>query len=203
MEAPERRTSILALVALMTMAPAATRAQHVEITPVAGFTLAGSVSDGQGNDIDLNGPSAGVVLDVAIAEQWWLTVLFSRAWSEDTVADAAGARRVTFTLDQYHVGVREELVYGRVRPYGMATLGLTRYAAGTLDADPTNLFGLSLGLGVRFFPVPWVGLRAEGRGMANFADGASALACGGGCVLFIRSDVLWLGEATVGLTFAF
>jgi hypothetical protein len=190
------------LVGLLAMAPAA-RAQHVEITPVGGFKLAGSVIDGYGSEIDLNGPSAGATVDIAIGRQLWLTLLFSRAWSEDTVEEAAGARRATFTVDTYHAGVHQEVWDGQVRPYFGATIGLTRYAAGTLDAEPEYLFGLSIGGGVKLFPVRWLGFRADARGMANFAGGSSALACGGGCVLFFAADVLWLAEATAGVTFAF
>src|SRR5512134_2142195 len=115
------QNTVLVLVALVAGAPALTRAQHVEITPFGGFKLAGAVVDGQGNDIDLNGPSAGAILDITIGDGLWLTLLFSRAWSEDTVADAAGARRATFTVDTYHAGVHQEVWEGKVRPYFGAT----------------------------------------------------------------------------------
>ena len=191
------------VLAVLLSTPPPAGAQHVEITPFAGFKLAGSVVDGQGDDLDMNGPSAGAVLDIALGKQLWLTLLFSRSWSEDTVTDQAGSRRATFTVDTYHAGVYQEVWAEKVRPFVGATAGVTRYAAGTLDAEPKYLFGLSIGGGVKLFPVRWLGVRAEGRGMANFAGGSSILACSGGCVLLFGGDVLWLGEATVGLTFAF
>jgi hypothetical protein len=197
------RQAAVVLAALLTTAPPLARAQHVELTPFGGFKLAGAVVDGRGNDVDMNGPSAGATLDIAIGDQLWLTLIFSRSWSEDTVVEGTGTRRATFTVDTYHAGVHQTVWDGTVRPYFGATVGVTRYAAGTLDSDPTYLFGLSIGGGVKIFPVRWLGFRAEGRGMANFTGGTSAVACGGGCVVFFDTDVLWLGEATAGVTFAF
>lgn len=178
-------------------------AQHVEISPFVGFKLAGEVIDASGNDIDLNGPSAGANVDIRIDDDLRLTLLFSRAWSEVALAGPSGAEKRTFTVDTYHGGVHREVQHEKVRPFFGASVGITRYDAGTLDADPECLFGVGASIGVKLLPVWWFGLRAEARGMANFAGSAGRLACGGGCVLLFSSDVLWLGEATVGVLVKF
>ena len=191
------------LLALAALTPANARAQRVEITPFAGFKAAGEVVDDRGRSIDLNGPSAGVAIDIAIHRNLWLTVLFSRAWSEVDLATTAGVEQRTFTVDTWHAGVLQEVPREKLRPFVGASIGVTRYDAGTLDADAEYLFGIALGGGVKLLLAEWIGIRAEARGMANFVSGAGALACGGGCVLVFDSDVLWLGEATIGAVLRF
>ncbi len=196
------RVSLLALSVLL-LAPVPARAQHIEVSPFVGFKLAGEVTDNNGNDIDLNGPSAGVTLDIRIDDDLRLTLLFSRAWSEVTLAGPAGTEPRTFTVDTYHGGVHREVWHEKVRPFFGASIGLTRYDAGTLDAEPEYLFGFGAGVGVKLLPVWWFGVRAEARGMANFAGSSGRIACGGGCVALIDNDILWLGEATIGAMFKF
>lgn len=194
--------TLLAL-AVVLLEPVRALAQHIEISPFVGFKLAGEVIDNNGNDVDLNGPSAGVNVDIRIDDDLRLTLLFSRAWSEVTLAGTSGTEPRTFTVDTYHGGVHREVWRDKVRPFFGASIGLTRYDAGTLDAEPEYLFGVGASIGIKLFPVWWFGLRAEARGMANFAGSSSRIACGGGCVAFFDTDVLWLGEATVGVMIKF
>lgn len=179
-------------------------AQRVEITPFGGGKLGGTVVEAGGDDFNLNGPVAGVTVDVAVGDVIKLAFWASREWSDIDRGPTAGGSRQSFTIDTYHVGALQDWTHGPVRPFVTATAGLTRYSADTIDDDVEWLFGVTLGMGLKVRPSPHVGFRAEARGTANFSDGGFGLACvSGGCLFRFDGDIHWLGEFTAGVTFAF
>lgn len=179
-------------------------AQRVEITPFGGGKLGGTVVEADGGDFNLNGPVAGVTVDVALGDVIKLAFWASREWSDIDRGHAAAPRTQSFTIDTYHVGALQDWTHGAVRPFVTATAGLTRYSADTIDDDVEWLFGVTIGMGVKVRPSPHFGFRVDARGTANFTDGGLGLVCiTGGCLFRIDADIHWLGEFTAGVTFAF
>jgi hypothetical protein len=213
------RKALFALTFLIAAVPAAaqpryhtSRSGQFEITPLAGFRLAGEFNAGNDRfddgflsaDAEIEeGEFYGAILGIPLTSNWKLELLANRQDSTFIIDEGLFGPVVELgdlTLSYYHAGLAYEWGLGQVRPFITGSLGLARFDPDFPELNAENRFSGSLGGGVKIFFSEAVGLRLEGRGYwtdLGFDDDDDR---------FDRYDSdegLYQGEASAGLIIAF
>jgi hypothetical protein len=196
------RTVLPAIAFALTCAPAAAQ---VQVTPFVGYRFGGDLYEIVAQrPLDLDGArSFGAMVDLFATRDLAVALIYSHQEPEvDVRLPGGGGARVGIPVDHWHAGATQEVDFGRVRPFGSATLGLTRFGAGD---DSEMRFSLGFGGGVKLLPARHVGVRFDARAYAVFTDGSleAGLCTPGLCVLALDVAVTWQADFTAGLVIAF
>lgn len=127
-----------------------------------------------------------------------------------TSLDAPGAtggatpRHLPLQVTHVHLG-GTNYVDARVGQgvYVLGGLGLTRFAPGLAGFDTEVRASMNLGVGYAWPVTPWLGLRAELRGVATLINSGGSFLCSGGCTVSIKGDALTQAQALLGLAFSY
>ena len=200
---------ILSFLALL-LVPALALAQRsrIEITPFAGYRLAG----------DFNAPSSdsflrlgakvdesalyGVTLGVPLNEHWRFEVTANRQSTSFTVDEGfltPETKLGDVDLTMIHAGFALEWGEGQVKPFLLASGGITRIDPKFQELSAEDRVSGSLGGGVKILLNDNLGLRLEGRGYwtdlnTRFHDRYSR---------YDSNEGLYQYEASAGLIFRF
>jgi len=196
-----------ALLAALVLAGSVGRAdaQTVQVMPFGGYRFGGDLYEEiTGTELDIDGaPAVGVVLDVPLGDGLSVTGLFSRQQARvDVPRPAAPSERVRLSIDYWQAGGTQEFGVGRVRPFLVGLLGVTRYGG---SGDSETRFSVGAGGGVVMRANRHVGLRLDGRAYAVFVDGegSTGICAPSICVIGLDVSVVWQAEFTAGLVIAF
>ncbi|HSD28906.1 MAG TPA: hypothetical protein VLL75_16520 [Vicinamibacteria bacterium] len=202
---PAQRTSLAALLALAGALPGASaRAQSVQITPFAAYAFGGSVRDaalGENRSFE-SALAYGGAVSFPVSEGWRIELLYSR---QPTSLEGGLGPPFDLTIERYLAGIQEEKGEGsRVRWFGSAWLGATRFVPWLGGFDSETKFGVGVGLGVKTFLSQNVGLRFEGRAFYTLVESEGGMACvNGNCLFVFSGSGLWQGDVSAGLILAF
>lgn len=106
-------------------------------------------------------------------------------------------------LDYFHLGGSLYFPNGNLRPYVTASLGLTQMRPGD-DYSTESRFSMGFGAGIEYQMTEAFSLFADARGYATFVNSSSSLFCDGGdCLWSISADIMWQGQANLGVKFKF
>jgi hypothetical protein len=213
----------MALLMIAGKADAQDRTGTVEITPFGGGYFGGRLYEGSNvifpRDVDVR--SAGTYgIRVGVNANRWLGIeagfATARADIEERVPSMSGHfedRIKLGTLDVKQYELNGILNFGRRRaiPYFTLGAGATtfRTRAPGVDVSEDTRFTANMGLGVKVFVNPHVGLRFEGRGRTAFVDNSPRCSDrSSSCDGYYNSDRSnrgWYtsGEVTGGITAAF
>ena len=177
----------------------------VQIAPFVGYQFGGSIfSETFDRDFSFqSGLDWGGSFDYAIGETWRFEVYYSR---QDTDLQGAGLAAAAFDVkvERLMVGFQEEKGQGSVKFFGTILGGATRFtpADGALSSD--TRFSAGLGLGVKSFFSPNVGLRLEGHAFFTSVQGGGGVFCTAGfCAFNYTGSGIWQGDVAAGLIIAF
>lgn len=177
----------------------------VQIAPFVGYQFGGSVfSPTFERTFNFeSGLDWGGTVDFAIGETWRFEVYYSR---QNTNLQSAGIADAGFDVkvERLMAGLQEEKGEGSVKFFGTILVGATRYTPvdGALSSD--TRFSAGLGLGVKTFFTPNVGLRLEGHAFYTSVQGGGGVFCTAGSCLFTYSGSgIWQGDVAAGLIIAF
>ena len=199
-----RVLSAISLVVCLVGHPSPTHAQGVEITPFGGYRFGGDFFElVTGQPVDTDGaPAVGAIVDVPLGNGLQVEGLFTHQDTHVTVQPTpfGPSARWRVSVDHFQGGALQEYSEGRVRPFAIGTLGLTRYAGG---GDSEMRFTLGAGGGVKLFPTARVGVRLNGQVSATFvyADARVAACSPGICFFGLDADIVWQIEFSTGLIF--
>jgi hypothetical protein len=219
--------AVLSLLGTLLLHPAQTRAQwatdppppptvestkppgraRVEITPVAGYQFGGGMS-GEGGEISI--PSAfmyGAMIDVWVRPDGQAEFLYTR---QETSLEYDPSNVVggpidlgEMTVHEFQVGGTADMGPGRIKPYALATLGVTWFQPAGDLSDESRLAG-TLGAGLRAPLNDRFGLRVEGRWIINWFHSSGTIFCGpGGCLIEASGDIMSQGAVSGGLSIGF
>jgi hypothetical protein len=195
------------ILALSLCAPSEGTALSLEVTPSIGYRLGGEFEDETtGETVDLDeAPSYGLILSLNLDENSQFELLWSH--QETSLEDDAlfsGDTILDLDVDYIHFGGTYIVDGEVVRPFVVASMGVTHMNPEQGGFDSETRFSAALGGGIRFFFTRHVGLRLEGRGFATFMDSDSAVFCRDfACVIHVKGSVLWQFGAQAGLIVAF
>ncbi|RTR40872.1 porin family protein [Shewanella canadensis] len=106
-------------------------------------------------------------------------------------------------VDYFHLGGSLFFPNGNFKPYVTASLGLTQMRPGD-NYSTESRFSMGFGAGIEYQMTDAFSLFADARGYATFVNSSSALFCdGGNCLWSISSDIMWQGQANLGVKLKF
>ena len=184
----------------------ATQPHRFEITPYAAYSWTFA------RDF-YYGPTLGR-LDVSDSGVWGIALdynmpykpgsqielLYSRQDSdlefEGASLGAAGRRSADLSVEYWHIGGLYGQRRGQVFPFGVLTLGGTRFASKDFNEDIWK-FSIIFGFGAKLYAGERFGLRIQGRFPFSIMSGGGAVGCGsGGCYTSVGGT--GLGQFDVG-----
>lgn len=205
------RIATMTLLCLTLFASIASAA--IEITPMAGYRVGGSLDLKELNEdgtetvttIDfVDGSSRAIAINLNIQDDKQIELFWSHKKSELGERDAA--EKIDLDIDYIHIG--GTVLYPQhdfpLVPYIVGGLGATIFSPESDDLESETRFSLSLGGGLRYFPLEHIGLRAEGRAYGTFFSDNSALFCrNGNCKVYMDGDAIFQFEGLAGLIVRF
>jgi hypothetical protein len=88
-----------------------------------------------------------------------------------------------------------------VRPFLTASVGMTRITAA---GESYNRFAFGIGGGVKWFPLEWFGIRAQGQWLPTLIDPEiKAFICAGGCAVTVGGKLAHQATISLGPIFSF
>lgn len=182
-------------------------AQGVEVWPFAAYRFWGSIPVEEGrlqlpSSLSLGGVVSyrawdGATVEILYAQQRTELQLRRPGSFVSTVSD--------ITVRYLHAGARYGSRESSTRPYLVFTVGVTHLDP--LEGHRAQAWGLSgsTGAGVAFPPARPVAVRLEGRLWVTALGGPDELFCasGSGCFVSVSSPLLWQGQLSAGIQFAF
>lgn len=203
------RSSLLALVAILCVAPTALEAQGFQVTPFGGGRFFGGLTDYTGASIDVNDSfSFGGFLTFMQSPAMGYELGYSRQDSDATLSRPfQGRERFDVKVDQWTFGVQRHFPRPgqALTPFGGGILGLTHMYSSDGDESETK-FMLGASGGAKFLrPESLLGVRVEARGYFTFAGGGGAgIGCGiGGCSVGFSSDAFFQLDLVAGVILNF
>ena len=204
-----------AVLVVLALAAGSARAEPVrmEITPFAGFRIAGDLDtglegeDGKPGNTD-DGASWGIGIGLYRDPEGFYELLYSR---RDAGLDVPGAaiQGTDVRIEYLHLGGTLLLPQpAGYTGYISVTLGLTRLDADAGGFDSEHKFSASFGGGLRFPLTDTLHATLGARGYMTLVDSDTGLVCvsdGGeaGCLLRSSGSTFWEAEFTAGLAFRF
>jgi hypothetical protein len=219
----ERLTTALVLTAIVVPTQAAAQYRRppqrampqpmmhqVEITPWAGYawTISRRVTylDSTG-DLDIgSGPAWGVEVDVNLHAGAQLALSYSRQDSKFSYKSSGVKTDVSdLSVEYFQIGGIGGVRQGKVLPFGMVTLGASRFAFKDIRAaDDLWKFSIVLGLGAKVYASERIGLRVQATLPWTMMSGGAGIGCGyGGCYTTVGGVGVAQFLATAGLMFMF
>ncbi|WP_228768396.1 outer membrane beta-barrel protein [Shewanella sp. TC10] len=106
-------------------------------------------------------------------------------------------------VDYFHLGGSLYFPNGKFKPYVTVSAGATHMRPSGNFSSETR-FSMGFGGGAAFEITPQVALFADVRGYATFVNSDNTFFCGPDeCLWHISADVMWQGQANVGLEVKF
>jgi hypothetical protein len=180
------------------------RAQVFELSPFFGYRFGGSIEASSGEDTDLEaGPAYGLSLNYAPDDSDMKLELF---WSrQDSGLDfngAGGLNHIDMAVDEFMIGGVYEHGQGRLRETFTALVGATMFSPEVGEREARFSFGV--GLGVKYYLMKNLALRADLRGYGTVVESDSAfISTGGITVAYFSGSAIWQGEVAGGITLSF
>jgi hypothetical protein len=182
----------------------------VEITPYGGYmwTFSRRVNTIAGTgDLDIKStPYWGVEVDFSLQPGAQLALLYSRQDSDLTFKRGAGGgtQEVTeMSVEYFHIGGIGGMKQGNTMPFGMVTLGATRFAFDTFNDDVWK-FSVMLAFGAKVYATDLIGLRVQASLPFTFVSGGLGIGCGtGGCYTTVGGSGIAQIGVSAGLTIMF
>jgi len=179
--------------------------ERVELTPFFGYRIGGhfhGVLDPVEYPFD-GSKSYGGLADINLFKDNYKVELL---WSHQDTGLARFVQNQTsptaLQVDHFQVGVMQEVGMEKARLAISALAGGTRFAAGDLGSDMR--FSFSIGGVAKVFVNPHLGLRLDARAYGVFVKGVGEAFClNGTCAFAYSGTMMWQGDFTGGLVFAF
>jgi hypothetical protein len=200
--------SFLAILLVPALAAAQGGRSRIEVTPFAGYRLAGDFNAPSSDNIIRLGAQVdesatyGVTLSVPLNEHWRFEVTANRQETSLTIDEGfltPDVKLGDIDLTMVHAGFALEWGDGQVKPFLLASGGVTRIDPKFRELAAEDRLSGSLGGGVKILFSDQIGLRLEGRGYwtdldTRFHDRYSR---------YDTNDGLYQYEGTAGLIFRF
>jgi hypothetical protein len=214
MHRPHRTRIGISLTLWLFFAACAAQASETdfEITPLAGYRIAGAFRD---TSIDANRDiqehaSFGLALDLTdhAGTQWELTFTRQNTTIE-APADAPATTPLDLRIDYLQFGGTyywSETGRDGIAPYVVGGLGVTRFSPLRAGLENRTEPSMNFGVGLRIPLSKRLDLRVEGRGYVTLLKTQGSIFCSSGnvesgCTIHARAAGLWQIEALVGLAF--
>lgn len=184
----------------------------VEITPIYGYSLNGSVNMYRAKFKMENAAHFGGIISVEVMPGTYGEFSYTRSKTTakyDDFAFPEKSAKYDMAIDYFQLGGVKELTQGPLVPFGMASLGITWFNMQTHGVSDHVSFSAALGGGIKYFISDRIGIRLQGRLLLPmyFSGGGLFLGIGTGgpsTGVGISTGVLAVqGDFSGGLIFRF
>jgi len=207
------RVSTLNLALVIFVAPLSIVAQgRFDVTPMVGysssvsFPLTSDTNSKNGAKISSSG-NFGIGAGVRYEDQQVIEFRYSRQSSTMRLEGLPAPSPVFSShsvLQHYLCDFTHEFLLERpapVRPFLTASVGMTRITAA---GQSYNRFAFGIGGGVKWFPLKWFGIRAQGQWLPTLIDPEiKGFICAGGCVVTLGGKLADQAMISFGPIFTF
>jgi hypothetical protein len=179
-------------------------AQVFEVSPFFGYRFGGSFNSSNGEATSLqDGRAYGLSLDYTpYPSDIKLELFWSRQNSGLNLEGVGGLNHLNMTVDEFMLGGIYEHGWGRLRETVTVLVGATLFDPDSGESEARFAFGI--GVGVKYFLMKNLALRADLRGYCTVVESDSAfISTGGVTVVYFSGSSIWQGEVSGGLTFSF
>jgi hypothetical protein len=188
-------------------------AQNFDLTPFYGYQMNGGIEFYEGELSVENAQFLGGTFDIMVMEGMGVRLMYSYTKTPAEFRPHLGyetafpGRKFDLINDYYQIGVIKGVVKGKAEPYGVLTMGATRFKAegdGVSDDDRVK-FAMTLGAGLKIFLSDRIGLKFEGAMMMPiYFQGVSFYFGTGGTGAGVSGAVpLFQGNFNGGIVFRF
>ena len=193
--------------ALIAHAQIEPKLQRLDFTPLVGWRTSITFKGQPGVDgvkprlvLDAS-PSYGMAFGARIDEENLVEFRWARQNTHVRVQDAVlTSPKQDVILDQFHGDFTREYIIddwsARVRPFMMASVGVT-HVAGNMNSSFTR-FSFGIGAGMKIFASRHLGFRVQLEWLPVVADPQVTFICGGGCIVHLSAQLSSQGEFTIG-----
>lgn len=119
----------------------------------------------------------GVNIDMGVRPGSQIRLMYRRQETSVVFRSVFDQQQADAAIEYWHIGGITGVQRGNVLPYGMLTLGGTRYLA---QHDDVWKFSMIFGLGAKVYTNGKFGLQIQGSFPFTFVDGGGSISCGGG-----------------------
>jgi hypothetical protein len=153
--------------------------------------------------VDVNdSPMWGVALDFNLPQKpgSQIELLYNRQDSDLRFASVTlDPIETDIAVEYWHIGGVYGVPRGNVMPFGMMTVGGTRYSSDEFNEDVWK-FSMIFGFGAKVYASNSVGLRVQGRFPFTIMSGGGAVGCGsGGCYTSVGGTGIGQFDVSAGV----
>jgi len=183
-------------------------AQKIEITPTYGYMFAGKMSVIEGDINIKNDANFGIILDIPVEKGMMAEISYSRLNTQTTLEQPSPEIDMDLgdlAVEYYHAGaVINVKSKGNIRPFGILTMGATRFAPQEEKYADSWMFSVSPGGGVKIFFTENIGIRLQARLLIPiyFKNGILYGGSGGGGFVVTAGIPIIQADVTAGLIIA-
>ncbi len=180
---------------------------EIFVAPFAGYSFGGSEFATTDTDTLEQGSlqieeaeHIGFMAGITTQDPGNIYFLYSHQESSLNGGGSFNSDRLTdLDLDYFHLGGSLFFPQGNFRPYVTTSVGFTHMRPGDDFSNETKL-SMAVGGGIEYQMLKGVSLFADVRAYATFINGSQSLFCSGGqCRWYVQSDVMWQGQANLGI----
>ncbi len=191
---------------VMIALPSGLAAQGLEITPFGGYQVGGKLQIQAGDLRVSDNPNLGVILNVPLQSGAQLELLFAHQETYLKLTDRVTGGQATLfdmAVEYFQVGgLYEAKRDGRVKAFGLGSLGVTHYNPQESGRSSEWRFSGGFGAGAKSFVSERVAIRTEARLMFTLINASGGIFCGGGgCLTNVQGTGVVQLLLTAGLTF--
>ncbi len=194
-----------ALVITTLLSLASAQAQKFSAGPFYGYRFGGELENSTTSETlkIKDNPSFGIFLDYDPTDSGLkLELLYSRQQTELDLSSVAAPSDQELDVHVFQIGGLQELYDGKFRPFVGGYLGATWFDLPGIGDDLR--FSFTVAVGANYYLTKNLGLRIDLRGFGTVVENDTGFICvNGGCVVNFSGDMLWQGEATASVFFAF
>lgn len=193
---------------LSTYNPQRSSTRGIELGGFYGWQFGGSLSAVQGDISIKDSDFWGLALDIPIPAGVQVELLYHRQDSKlELKQRGTNVKEPLFdmSVEYFQIGGLRGLPKGNTLPYGIFTLGATRFHPKDPSYNDEWKFSATLGLGVKVYASERVGLRLQGNLLIPFQWSGGSLWCGtSGCSVGVSSgSAIIQGNVLGGLFIVF
>lgn len=190
---------------------AASTGPSIELTPIAGYALNGSVSLYRAKFKMENAAQYGGILSVEVAPGKFAEFTYSNSTTTARFDDYISGDRFDYdmAINYFQLGAIQEVKAGPVTPFGLLSLGATWFNMQNHGVSDHVSFSAALGGGLKLFFSDRIGIRLQGRLLLPmyFSGGGLFVGIGNGGAssgVSVSTGVLAVqGDFSGGLIFRF
>ena len=185
-------------------------AHKIEISPFGGYLWSQSAdvqyADEYGKLDAVSSPMWGIEVDINVSPGGQAVLLYQRQETELTFQPNYSAKQTVgdIAIEYWHIGGIGGVQNGKIMPFGLITLGGTRFIPNFIGGSETWKFSILFGVGAKIYVTERIGLRVQGLLPWIIMSGGAAISCGGnGCYTAFGGSGIVQATLSAGLIFAF